>query len=149
MTDAKDPQTMDNLLRDYGDSGLRRIVRQAQRLGVIDKIVKQCLPETLRSHCHAAQMTATHLTLLVDSAAWLTQLRYLKPQLLQDLRKNPQCGYLQDIQCRIQPVQWIEENSEKRPKGQTLSAGNKELLQSAAETISNPLLKTALLKLSR
>lgn len=149
MIDEKDPKNIRNLLRDHGESSLRGIVRQVHRLQIIDKILKPCLPENLRPHCYAAKMTATHLTVLVDSAAWLTHLRYCKPQLLQQLKKNPQCAYLQDIQFRIQPLQTIEVKTTDPAPHKPLSAENKELLQTAAEGISNPLLKKALLKLSQ
>ena len=105
MTEEKDPVAMDNLLRDYGDSGLRKIVRQAQRLLAMNQILEQCLPENLRPHCQVGQMNATELTILVDSAAWLTHLRFFKPALIQQLKKHPQCAYLKDIQFRIQPEQ--------------------------------------------
>ncbi len=149
MIDKKDPKNIGNLLRDHGESSLRGIVRQVQRLQVIDKILKPCLPENLRPHCHAARMTATHLTILVDSAAWLTHLRYCKQQLLQQLKKNPQCAYLQDLQFRIQPLKAVEVKTQDPAPRILLSAENKELLQSAAEEVSNPLLKKALLKLSQ
>ena len=139
---------MGNLLRDYGESNLRRIVRQAQRLLAMDKIFKECLPENIRPHCHLAQITATELTLLVDGAAWLTHLRYLKPQLLQQLKTHPQCAYLKEIQYRIQPAQKWGEKAEPAPVMRHLSTENKELLQSTAAMVSNPQLKKALLKLS-
>jgi hypothetical protein len=149
MFDEKDPKNIRNLLRDHGESSLRGIVRKVQRWQVIDNILKPCLPENLRPHCYAAGMTATHLTVLVDSAAWLTHLRYCKPQLLQQLKKNPQCAYLQDLQFRIQPLPTVEVKTPEPMPRKSLSAENRELLQSAAEGVSNPLLKKALLKLSQ
>jgi hypothetical protein len=149
MRNDRDPKALGSLLRDYGDSGLRKIVRQAQRLLAMQQILQQCLPENLQPHCHVAQATATHLTVLVDGAAWLTHLRYFKPQLLQRLKTHPQCHYVQDVHCRIQPTQWQKASPEKPPLGSQLSAENKKLLQSTAETVSNPLLKRALAKLAR
>lgn len=149
MDNIKDPQTMGRLLDDYGDSGLRKIVRQAQRLLAMDHILKSCLPENLRPHCQVAQATATELTLGVASAAWLTHLRYLKPQLLQQLQKHPQCAYVRDVQFKIQPAASLAEKKPVPPPPAYISAENKELLHSIAETVSHPLLKKSLLKLSR
>lgn len=148
MSTQKDPMAMDNLLRDYGDSGLRKIVRQAKRLLLINQILKECLPENLRTHCQATQMTATEFTILVDGAAWLTHLRYFKPQLLERLRKYPQCAYLKEVQYRIQPVERVRENIEEEKTVRVLSLENKELLKNTAETVSHPLLKAALFKLT-
>lgn len=147
MEKKQDPLSMENLLQDYGDSGLRKIVRQAQRLLAINQVLKPYLPENCRPHCQVAQATATELTIQVDGAAWLMQLRYLKPQLLAQLKQHPQCAYLIDLQYRIEPARHIEEKITQRVNGK-LSKENKELLQDTAETVSNPLLKRALMKLS-
>lgn len=142
-----DPKGMNTLLADYGDSSLRKIVRHAERLLGIEQILYQYLPETLKPHCHIGQSTVTQLTVFVDSAAWLMQLRYLKPQLLRQLKTHPQCAYLQDIQWRIQPVSSSTDKAEPKPIARILSAETKSLLKSIANSISNPALKKSLLKL--
>jgi hypothetical protein len=147
MTEEKDPIGLKTLLQDYGDSSLRRIVRQAQRLLAIDKIFKEYLPENLRVHCQVAQVSATELTIFVDSAAWLTQLRYCKQPLLLQLKKNPQCAYVQNLQYRIQPAQNLPAEVTPALKPKSLSEENKNLLKETAESISHPRLKKALLKL--
>jgi hypothetical protein len=145
---SPDPQKIHNLLSDYGDSGLRKIVRQTQRLQAADSIVKKCLPENLRDHCQVADISATQLTLVVHSAAWLTPLRYGQQALLQQLKKHPQFNYLQTIQLRIQPIQNNSPKTEKPAAPRLLSTATKELIKSTAETITHPELKKALLKLS-
>jgi len=149
MSRKQDPEAVTALLQDYGDKGgLRKIVRQAHRLLALDPLLKQCLPENLRPHCQIAQFATTKLTLLIDSAAWLTYLRPFIPQLLTRLKQHPQFAYLSDIQTRIQPAYIIPPPIEKKPVAAQLSEENKQLLQSIAETISNPSLKKALIKLS-
>ncbi len=149
MTEEKDPQKLENLLKDYGDSGLRKIVRQTQRLSALNRILVPCLPENLRTHCQVGQISPTEWTILVDSAAWLTHLRYYKQQLLQNLKKQPQCSYLQEIHFRIQPRELIKEEIKVKKISKTMSADNKELLQNIAETVENSLLKKSLLKLAK
>ena len=146
MSTEKDPKKMQNLL-DQDDSGLRKIVRQAQRLSAVNRIVQTCLPENCRPHCRVAQITPSELTLAVASAAWLMPLRYVKSQLIQQLRQHPQCAYLRDIQFRILPTQIIEEKTTPPELG-TLSPENQELLQMTAENVSHPLLKRSLKKLA-
>lgn len=145
----QDPKALTSLLQDYGSAdGLRKIVRQAQRLLATDQIIAAFLPENLQSHCQTAQVTATAITIIVDSAAWLTHLRYLKPQLLQQLKTQPQCVNLKDIIFRIQPQQMVEAVKIPPTHSHRLSADSKELLRSTAEAIHHRELKTALLKLA-
>ncbi len=148
MTKEKDPQAMGKLLQDYGDSGLRKIVRQAQRLSLADKLLKECLPENLRLYCRVAKLSATELNIQVDGAAWLTHLRYLKPQLLKQLRQYPQFAYLTGLEFNIQPAQKLEKTLPLKTL-RILSQESKELLIHTAEAVNNPLLKKALLKLSQ
>lgn len=148
MMKEKDPQNVNGLLQDFGDSGLRKIVRQAQRLAAMDRIMAACLPPNLAPHCHTAQVTATELILMIDSAAWMTHLRYIKPQLLQQLKKHPQCAYLQEIQLRIQPGQTLPDKTDPTPIPKKISADTCELLRTTAESVENPLLKKALIKLA-
>lgn len=148
MTAAQDPKKMHNLLDDRGDSGLRKIVRQAQKLAAMNRIVQTYLPENCQPHCRVAQISPLELILAVDSAAWLMPLRYIKAQLIQQLRQHPQFAYLRDIQYRILPTQIIEEKTTTL-QPQTLSPENKKLLQMTAAAIQHPLLKRALTKLTQ
>lgn len=152
MNKIKDPHTLNDLLQDHGDSGLRKIVRQAQRLLALEPLLDQYVPLHLRPHCRIAHTTATHWTLIVDGAAWLTHLRYLKPQLLQQLKSHPQCTYLQDIQFKLQYAQFGMKNAEKTKPvlaPHPLSAENKALLRATAESMVEPALKQALLRLAQ
>lgn len=149
MNEEKDPQKLALLLKDYGDSGLRKIVRHTQRLSALNQILAQCLPENLRAHCQVGQFSVTEITILVESAAWLTHLRYLKSQILQSLKKQPQCNYLQEVHFRIKLSELIKEQSQVKQISQKMSADNKELLQNVAETVENLALKAALLRLAK
>ncbi len=138
---------MTTLLQDHGGSELRKIVRHAQRLAAMNHILNEYLPENCRTHCQVGQATATEWTILVDGAAWLMNLRYCKPQLLQQLKQHPQCAYLRDLNFRVCPPQ-NQQKTSVIPTIRIISATNKELLQDLAETVSSPLLKRALTKLS-
>lgn len=143
-----DPKNLNQLLEDYGDHSLRTIVRQSHRLQALDQLIQSCLPDNLGEHCQAAHITATTLTLIIDSAAWLTRLRYLKPQLLEQLRQHPQCVYLREINFKIHPTKILEQPENPEPKRIELSLGAKELLRSTADGLNHPLLKKSLLKLA-
>lgn len=147
MSINDDPQKMQRLLDDQGDGGLRKIIRQAYRLTAMNRIVQNYLPENCKPHCRVAQITPLELTLAVDSAAWLMPLRYIKSQLIQQLRQHPQCAYLRDIQYRILPAQIVEEKIPLTTP-RALSAETKALLNMTADSVKDPSLKRALRKLS-
>lgn len=147
MNTVKDPHALNDLLRDYGDSGLRKIVRQAQRLLALEPLLDQYLPQNLRPHCRLAHTTATEWVIIVDAAAWAMHLRYLKPKLLQQLKQHPSCAYLKEIQFKIQPSQLAAEKTEPPPPPRSLSAENKEILRTTAEMVTDPALKQALSRL--
>ncbi len=149
---SKDPQNIRDLLSDFGDSGLRKLVRHAQRFRSADKIVKQFLPAHLHGHCQVAHLDTSQLTLTVDSAAWLTQLRYAQQTLLQQLKKQPQFIHLQTIQLRVMPLPPqipFKETQGLVSSSRRLSNNTKELIKTSADSISHPALKKALLKLIR
>lgn len=149
MSTPKDPQNIRNLLSDFGDNCLRKIVRHAQRFQSADKIVKQFLPVKLHAHCQVAYLDPSQLTLAVDSAAWLTHLRYAQQTLLRQLKQQPQFVNLQTIQLRILPLP--PSSPVKIPATivppQPLSVSTKELIKSSADSVTHPELKKALLKL--
>ena len=146
---SPDPQPLCNLLQDRGDSPLRKIIRHSQRLLAIDKLLGECLPQELFSHCRTVQASVLELTIAVDSAVWLTHLRYLKPRLLAALKTHPQCFYLKDLQFRIQSfVNEMPIPAEKKLKPKSLSQETRELLQHTADSVDDPVLKEALRKLA-
>ncbi len=148
MSTLKDPQNISHLLSDFGDSSLRRIVRHAQRFQAADKIVKQFLPANLHAHCQVVHLDPSQLTLAVDSAAWLTHIRYAQQNLLHQLKKQPQFVNLQNIQLKISPIPPI---SLKKPEpllpSRQLSDNTKEIIRANAEAVAHPELRKALLKL--
>jgi len=148
MKPIRDPKSVHTLLQDKGGSDLRKIIRQAQRLLSMNTMLDNYLPDELKSHCQVAQITPTTWTLIVDSAAWLTHLRYLKPELLRQLKKHPQCAHLKELQYRIQPAQRLPEKKEAINIPRQLSAEAKHAINQTAEDVSNPLLKRALKKLA-
>lgn len=145
----KDPKPINHLLEDHGDHELRKIVRQVDRLIKMNKLLVANLPENLSTHCQIGQYTLTEIIILVDSAAWLMPLRYLKSELLKKLKTEPAFTHLQDIQFRIQPLQKSVSQTDAPPREiRKLSQQTRELLTSTAAEITNPLLKRSLLRLA-
>ncbi len=89
----------------------------------------------------------TDLLIEVDSAVWATQLRYRTADLLYGLRNFREWEYIQSIQFKVRPQ--ANPIEPKSPEPQALSAASKSNIRSLAESIENPKLKAALLKLGK
>ncbi|MBS0351020.1 MAG: DUF721 domain-containing protein [Proteobacteria bacterium] len=143
----KDPLSLSTLFQDNEKSELQKIIRHTKRLSAVNHIVQACLPEKLKDHCQVSEFKTTELTILVDGAAWLMQIRFIKPALLNQLKKNPQCAYLQEINLKVFPNYLKLQSPEPHLHPTILSSQTRHLLQITAESIEHPLLKRALLKL--
>jgi hypothetical protein len=148
MSKSKDPQAINSLLQDNEKSGLQKIIRHTKRLSAVNQILQACLPEKLKDHCQVSEFKTTELTILVDAAAWLMQIRFIKSTLVSQLKRHPQCAYLQEINLKVFPHSLKPQQPEQNLHPIPISPQTRNLLQNTAESIENPLLKRALLKLS-
>jgi len=142
-----DPQSLTQLLRDRQHPILQRITRQAERLQAINCLLNEQLPPLLVGHCCAYHTTATQLTIGVDNACWLTQLRFLTANILIKLRRQPQFADLQKIKYQVNPPITVKPSPPSNQPSE-LSSSIRAHAQAAAFTIQDPALKQALLKLA-
>jgi len=82
----------------------------------------------------------------IDSTAWATRLRYQSPQLLRCLHRHPSLAQLRRIEIRVTPLAQPVSSS---PQPATLSAANAAIIDSTADSLSDPNLRTALKRLAR
>lgn len=121
-------------------------------LSQINQYFKDCFPgqQTLANHCYVIKKTNGNLTLLVDNAHWVIQLRFQLPDLIKKLRTFPELHDLQtiDLKVRPRPAPLSSAPPPTRPPVQ-LSAQNAALLRDTAKTISDPKLKAILDKIAK
>ena len=115
-------------------------------MGGIDEVLQRILPSELASHCRTMSISETTLTIEANSSAWAMRLRYLVPELKQQLRTFPTTASIQFIQCRVRPAKKATAAPKRAPMA--LSRSSCEVIRSSAESISSPELKAALLRLA-
>jgi hypothetical protein len=129
-----------------GGSQYSRLVSQARSLMALEVSLQELLPEPLNAHCRLLAIREETLVLAADSPVWAARLRFHAPQLVTQLR-HTQSVKLRTIRVRVRPP---ERNvaTEHRKTTIQCSKESKASLQQVAQTISDPGLKTALLRLA-
>lgn len=123
-----------------------RLLEYAHQLQTIDAHLAACLDREASAHVRVAHLGNGRLLLHADSTAWSTRLRYLVPQLLRCLRQNTVLADLQHIEVRVTPS---AQPATPVTRPVVLSADNAAILDSTANSISDPALRAALKRLAR
>jgi hypothetical protein len=109
--------------------------------------IRPLLPAPLEDHCVWAILRDSDLTLLVDSPAWANRLRYLVPQLKQQLLRHGL--QVRNIRIKVTILRGDAGRRTRHRKANPLSRANAELLDCVARGIEDEGLRNALLRLSR
>lgn len=125
---------------------LSAIKNKAAQLSHLNNLLHAQLETLLTQYCRVANFRENILIIEVDSSVWATRLRYIVPELLQKLRREKEFHRLQEIKWYIRPA--ASEYKKKPTKSIKLSEQSSELIAETAEHISNPMLQTALKKLT-
>ncbi len=83
------------------NQSLTNIQSQAKKLQELNEIVLDYLPSEMQSHCHIGGFNNGCLVLTVDDAVWASQLRFLIPEIRDNLRKNNNIYQLSSIKITI------------------------------------------------
>ncbi len=67
---------------------MKRLHTKVQKISELNQIVQKTMPDPLREHCQVANFNHDCLVIEVDDPAWATQLRFLIPDLLGQLRRT-------------------------------------------------------------
>jgi len=139
----KQPLKINKLL---GTGRLADLLAHSRDLGKLDILLAELLPAPLNTHCHLLSIRNSVLVMSADSPVWAARLRFHAPQLVKQLtRRLPakRCT----IQVRVRPPEIPlppqPHKAVTRPGRQGVAA-----LQQAAQSVSDPGLKTALLRLA-
>jgi hypothetical protein len=126
---------------------LAPLLVQAGRLHAVEQIIYQSLHASQVLPCRVANIkNGDTLLLQTDSPVWATRLRYQTPKLLETLRNTPEWGSIQHIRIQVRPA---AHPPRSRPSRRiNLSHQNATLLRTTAESLTDPRLKSALLRLA-
>jgi hypothetical protein len=138
-----DPIKINKLLK-FGNQS--RLLAQARLLGNLDGQLQALLTPPLQQHCRVLALRDSVLVLGADSPVWAARLRFHAPQLIRQF-SLPQSVRLRTIRVRVRPPESRVAASPNKPMRLPGHRGA-AAIQRAAETISDPELKTSLLRLA-
>lgn len=118
-------KTVQQLLDD-NHSPLGKLITKTKQLEQLNRIFQNLIDSSLAKHCQVAKFSKKQLVLIVDNAAFATRLRFAIPDILKNLRIQPEFHELKKINYSIAVVS--ETPAKKRPK-KLLSNENQKLLQ--------------------
>ena len=126
---------------------VEHLVTQTRELKRLTRLLQAELNPSLAPHCHIASLTPPHLTIVVDSPAWSTRLRFQSTALLRQLARKYQVFQgVTNIEIKIYPARLQRRTPPSVPRH--ISPGAAEVITDMANSIDDPGLKQALLRLA-
>lgn len=124
------------------------LVTQTRRLRQLTRLVRAELDSGLADHCQIAGFRPPALTLVADTPAWASRLRFRSKSLsLQLKRKYKEFQRLEYIEVRISPAR-LQPRTEP-PAARRISRAAADNIMAMAQSIGDDPLREALLKLAR
>lgn len=138
-------RSIGNLLNDRANPS-RMLLEHSLRLERLSGQVRALLPDACRPHCRVANLRGGLLSIAADSPAWAARVRFLAPRLLQNLQRQSDLP-IHRIEVSVMPVEIsIARPTIRRPG---LSHKTLALLEETAQSMDDPALRAALLRLAR
>ena len=138
------PLRIDKLL---GGSKYASLLNRARALVALETRVRELLPAPLNEHCRLLAVRDDTLVLAADSPVWASRLRFHGPLLVKQLSRL-RTVKLRTVRVRVRPPESIAATPDHRRAANRCGAAGTAAIQQAAQTISDPELKTALLRLA-
>ena len=123
-----------------------RFKTKALELNRLNHAVKISLPLDCHEHMQIADIRNNQLVILTDSPVWQTRLRLYSQTILEALHQHAGIK-LNRVVLKLSPKKRII--PEKAPVYRTISEQNSSLIEQTANSVNDPDLQAALLKLSR
>jgi hypothetical protein len=125
---------------------LAALCQRASELRVFQDKLKAKLSPPLCDHFILANIDDNTLTIHTDSSAWAARLRFKTPDILSHIQEL--CGANSPLTIRIKVAPPAHQNKTAL-RTIKLSNKNAQLIQDAANSITDPVLRGALLKLAQ
>lgn len=114
MSIVKEPTSINQILT--ANKTLTKLINKTSSLQNLTQLFQNILDNDLSKHCQIAQKNKNTLTIIVNNAAWATNLRYAIPDILKLLRTQPEFKNIQDIRYRIKSHSEMPEPPPPPPK---------------------------------
>lgn len=128
------------------NSLLRQLFRDAAENRSQNERIRQLIDEPLRAHVRFALLKNDTVILIADSSAWASKLRYQVAAIQQRMESSPGMDGVRNIRVKVAAAEATTQIPTRRAKA--LSASTAEGVRSQAESIEDPLLRAAVLKLA-
>ncbi len=128
------------------NSLLRQLFREAAENRSQNERIRQLIDEPSRAHVRFALRKGDTVILIADSSAWASKLRYQVAAIQQRIESSPEMDGVRNIRVKVAAAEPTTQVPTRR--AQALSAGTAEGVRSQAESIEDPLLRAAVLKLA-
>ena len=130
-----------------GGGRYAQLLSRARKLIALEKLLNKLLPTPLNEHCRILTISGTTLILSANSSVWAARLRFHTPQLVKQLASY-QPDSIKAIRIRVKPPARpaTPVKPKTMPRRSPLAAA---ALKQAAQSISDPALKSGLLRLAR
>ena len=126
---------------------VEHLVTQTRELKQLTRLLQAELNPSLAPHCHVARLAPPQLTIVVDSPAWSTRLRFQSASLLRQLTKKHQVFQsVTNIEIKIYPARVHRPAPPSVPRHISSSAA--AVISDMANSIDDPDPKQALLRLA-
>ena len=141
-----DSQPISQLLASNNEH-LQNLIQRASLLHDLSQKLQNFLSPPLADHVRLANIRDKTVVLVVDDTAWLTNIRYRAPMILNFVKQDLGLSLITQIQFKVTPsneppVRCVS----RRPK---MSPQTANLLLSASESTPDPALKSVLKQLAR
>ena len=123
------------------------LVGRARTLMELGVLLQKLLPAPLNEHCRVLAIKDETLIIASHSPVWAARLRFHAPLLVKQLSDH-QTVKLRTVLVRVRPPEKTSPTTPRRQAALRPGKTGAAALQQAAQSISDPGLKTALLRLA-
>ncbi|MBV1914304.1 MAG: DUF721 domain-containing protein [Pseudomonadales bacterium] len=132
---------------------LDSLVKKAEQLSRINRIVNNELPKQARDHCSVGAFNNGELSLVVENGGWSTAIRYQQKNLIRKLQGYPEFHSLVKIQIKTRPAAELLFSelraNEKQTKEKEDERAKAKKLAGQFRQIRDPELRKAMQQLSQ
>ncbi len=128
------------------DGTLTLLCKKTDLIQSANRILTQILPQPLHEHCQVANINNRVITISTDNAVWATQLRYQHQTITKALQASPNFKQIEFVKIRLSPPKTQKVKPCRTP---LMSATVSDTINASANSVTNPQLKEALLRLAK
>ena len=130
------------------NSSLSKLIGKSQRTRDLASVFQSMLDADLAKNCKFANLDDSVITITVKNAAWATRIRFAIPDLLKNLRTQPEFKKVTNIRYLVNhhQINNKQDQNKKKPKKARLSVDNEILWQETLSRLKKNRESRALIK---